>query len=227
MDKKHNEVYDPMVDTQVQEKRLEWSKVTTRFKTALRTGVAILWLFAATSCDSFRDSRDDLRWIDPEQRELKEQIRREERIINNERDLVHIQRELNIRIEQRKEKVETYIRLLEECKEDPKNIAKKKSAQYACKVVGEYNRKIESLEAKKNEKTQKLDDKRSKSRWELPTWNIYTDPNYFDYLKKNEKDDTANNIVTENWNGWENWNNSGSNSERWQSEVTLEEGVKN
>lgn len=160
------------------------------FKAKLLT-LLLAWV-TFTSCDTIENKRNNLWWIDPEEKELKEQIRREERIINNERDLAHIQRKLNIRIEQRKEKVETYIRLLEECKEDPKNIAKKKSAQYACKVVGEYNREIKSLEAKKNKKTQKLDDERSESRWELPTWNVYTDPNYFDYLKKNEKDDTAN-----------------------------------
>lgn len=192
----------------------------SKLRHVILTWAAVISTFLMTSCDSLSS--------DP--------VKQQERIARHEQEVKDVSYKLDIKIEARKPLVQEYNRLLVQCEAEPDNASLKKYTRLMEKKIIKCNKEIESLAEEKLNKTIRLDDDRSKSQNWMGTWRSLTDANYFDYLiqwkdqkwgEQNCGANTANNIVTENWNGWENWNNSGSNSERWQSGVTLEEGVKN
>lgn len=182
------------------EKKYEWyapiegqkAPNSRNFKCALKTGAAILSLLTVTSCDTITEKWDDLRWIDPMERELRQQIKQQKKEARYERRLDNVSYTLKVKIAQRKDWVADYRNKLEECKADPYNRELKERTLQICQRIGEYNKEIKSLAKKELDVTIKLDDIRAKPHSGLPTWAAYTDPDHFDYLLRKDKQDNSN-----------------------------------
>ena len=186
----------------------------------------LLWVLALTSCG----------WS--EERELRKQIRWQEKIIRNEQKLEYISYKLRVKIEQRKDWVETYKDLLEKCNADPNNLALKKHTLQVCKEVWKYNKDIQRLAQKELDITIKLDDKRCEPQSKLPIGKVYTDPNYFDYLIQTNWNNQINESSTAYYfdfateeNNWtiENYENDEdcTNTNESEKKETLETLIKN
>lgn len=157
-------------------KYLEWTDLPeegkqkaphgNRLRHAAITWTALLWTFAAVSCNSWTN--------DP--------IRQQERIARHEQELADITYKLHVKVDARKERVDEYNRLLAQCETDPDNTTLKNYTRLLWKEIMEYNKEIESLAKKKLKKTVRLDDDKSKSKDGMMLGRHVTDANYYDFL---------------------------------------------
>lgn len=173
----------PNVDIEAQKKTDSHEVINVSWsKNKLLEILMFAWLSFLISCDSntIGEKRDKLRWITPAQRNLKNQIENFKKERKAQEDLKRIEHILEIKIGDRKMLVEKYNDKLNECKEYPNDYETKERTLLVLNRLVECNNEILSYENQRFNTNKELCDIRSILSNELPTWRIYTDPNFFD-----------------------------------------------